>query len=173
MIMINSEAFTDDLTSNADVTFSYSLVKRLVKDAGLTLKKVVQLLNKNNAEKTTTQNLSNKLSRDTLKVSEFFRIVAACGYDVNIYKKGLPAEGRVVIKPELQPTHNMLIALGFTDCKSINFTTILIMGAKCKEAANWIEENQNKGMSDAEELLLLINANRQFEVECQPIIKNF
>ncbi len=173
MIRINGEAFADDLTCNEEGTFSYALIKRIIKEAGFTIKKVVMTLNKKYPEdKTTSQNLNNKLYRDTLKVSEFFRIVDVCGYDVNIYKKGMPSEGRIAIDPDFTLTHNMMIALGFTDCKSINFTAILIMGAKCKEAAKWIEDNQSKDMTDAEELLLLINANRQFEVECKPIIKN-
>ncbi len=180
MIRLNGEVFADDLTSTADTTFSYAIVKRLVKDAGLTLKKVVQILNKDNAEKTTTQNLSNKLSRDTLKLLEFCRIASACGYDISIHKKGMPPEGKVDFRPDTTPTPDIpkraltngfksLMLQGYTDYPSKNFEAVIIAGAKAQEAAEFIINNLYDGMDETQEVLLMIAANRHYKVLCQPI----
>ena len=64
-----------------------SIVKTQLANANITLTKIVEEMNKVNDEKTTVQNLSNKLNRGTIKFSEILQIADLAGYEINWEKK--------------------------------------------------------------------------------------
>lgn len=64
-----------------------SIVKTQLANANVTLTKIVEEMNKVNNEKTTVQNLSNKLTRGTIKFSEILQIADLAGYELNWEKK--------------------------------------------------------------------------------------
>ena len=59
-------------------------VKSYIAQSGWTLTAIVEKMNENReeADKTTTQNISNKLSRGTIKYSEVKEIADIIGYEV-------------------------------------------------------------------------------------------
>ena len=172
MIKLNGESidFTRDIELNKDDSIAYFLVKRLIKEAGLNITKVVRMMNEAHPEhKTTTQNLCNKLSRDTLKVSEFLEIIELCGYNFSFEKIGSGETKETQPETKTEKTYTELLLEGYADCKSVNFQSILIAGAKAQEAAQWIIDNLDNEFSETQEIMLLIAANRQFGVNCKPI----
>lgn len=171
MIKLNGESidFSQDLELNGD-SVAYFLVKRLVKEAGLNITKVVRMMNEAHPEhQTTTQNLCNKLSRDTLKVSEFLEIIEMCGYNFSFEKIGSGETKETQPEPKKDKAFVDLLIEGYADYKSVNFQYVIIAGAKAQEAAQWITENLDNEFDETQEIMLLIAANRQFGVNCKPI----
>jgi hypothetical protein len=62
-------------------------IKIILIQSGKTLKEVVELLNSEHDRNDTPQNLSNKLSRGTLKYSEALEIAGVLGYTIKWVKE--------------------------------------------------------------------------------------
>lgn len=62
-------------------------VKILLVKENMSLKKLAEKLTEFTGKKYTQQNLSNKLSRDTLKYSEIYNIAQILGYEIKFDKK--------------------------------------------------------------------------------------
>lgn len=62
-------------------------IKAYIAQSGWTLTEIVKVWNERNEEKTTTQNISNKLSRGTIKYSEVKEIADIIGYCVEWKQK--------------------------------------------------------------------------------------
>ena len=62
-------------------------LKKILIDEDITLTEVVERLNKKNNNDDTVQNLSNKLSRNTLKYQEAKDIAEVIGYEIIWVKK--------------------------------------------------------------------------------------
>lgn len=147
------------------------LMKMLLKDSGLSLTKAVKKLNEIHPEhKTTTQNISNKLARDTLKFQEFRELAEVCGYQIALNKIGQTHLKQPKTK-EANKTYNDLLIDGYADCESVNFDLIIIAGANAEQAAKWIKENSDEELNETQEIMLMIAANRQFGVNCKPVAK--
>lgn len=167
MIKINNSVFEYE----GNDTFSYMLFKWLIKEAGLNLKTAVEKFNAAYPEeKTTPQNISNKLTRDSMKLNEFVKFAEVFGYTIYFDDGKIPAN-----QPEqkkemkyINLTFYELLAEGFTAVNSINFKTVIIAGANAEKAAEYIESNLFDGMSEPEELLLMVNAKKEFGVDCKP-----
>lgn len=79
MIKVNDFLFEYDYNDS----FAYRLFKALSKGAGLDLKRAVDKFNQTFPEiKTTPQNVSNKLTRDSIKLTEFCRFAESFGYEI-------------------------------------------------------------------------------------------
>lgn len=167
MIVINNSTF--DYAGND--SFSSVLFKWLVREAGLNLKKAVDKFNEAYPElKTTPQNISNKLTRDSMKLNEFLKFAEICGYTVYFDDGTLHWQPEQKKDIKLDKTYYDLLIEGFTSCKSINFKSVIIAGANAQTAAEWIESNLIDGMSEPEELLLLVSAKNDFNVDCKPVV---
>lgn len=57
-------------------------IKANIARSGYTLTKIVELLNEKYNKKTTVQNLSNKLSRETISYKEILEIADVLGYEI-------------------------------------------------------------------------------------------
>lgn len=171
MIKVNGNA--PDLSTSENKTDNKTrlLLKLLMRDAGLSLTKTVKKMNEMHPElTTTTQNISNKLARDSINFSEFIALAEACGYSINFCK--------ISNTPKIQESkktansnYNDLLLDGYADCESINFDLIIIAGANAEQAAKWIKENLDSELNETQEIMLMIAANRQFGVNCKPVAK--
>ena len=88
MIKINNSVFEYE----GNDTFSYMIFKWLMKEAGLNLKTAVEKFNAAYPEeKTTPQNISNKLTRDSMKLNEFVKFAEVFGYTIYFDDGKIPA----------------------------------------------------------------------------------
>lgn len=62
-------------------------IKSLIVKSGITMSEVVNLLNERYNKNDSVQNLSNKLTRGTLKYSEALEIADVIGYEIEWTKK--------------------------------------------------------------------------------------
>lgn len=184
-------------------TFAYHLFKALVRDAGFNLKSAIDKFNIDHPEqRTTPQNISNKLSRDSIKLTEFIKFAESFGYKISfqqinsadaeteatpaksaphrIPKEKDPEEDKPVraehkiprnkpAEKDVKVSYASLLARGYAVCKSINFQGIMIAGKKAEEAAAWIESKINPEMDEMEEMVVIVNANHQFQVLAKPL----
>lgn len=67
--------------------FCYSFFIHYSAKSGMTLAEIVAEYNKTH-EPTTTQNISNKLTRGTIKYSECLELAKIMGYDISLIKRG-------------------------------------------------------------------------------------
>lgn len=152
---------------------------------------LAELVRRRNAlhpdDKTTPQNLSNKLSRDSLKLAEFIELVNIAGFTmvfeevekntqlVDLQGKPLrsnPDEPETAKEPiaEKSKTFTDLLIDGYCEVKAINFKSAIVAGAKCEEAAKWIEANLKEfDYDETQEIMLYLAAARQFKVKVKPI----
>lgn len=153
---------------------------------------LAELVRRRNAlhpdDKTTPQNLSNKLSRDSLKLAEFMELVNCAGFNMVFEEKeednkGLvdlqgkplrskPDEPETAKEPiaEKSKTFTDLLIDGYCEVKAINFKSAIVAGARCEEAAKWIEDNLKEfNYDETQEIMLYLAAARQFKVKVKPI----
>lgn len=153
---------------------------------------LAELVRRRNAlhpdDKTTPQNLSNKLSRDSLKLAEFMELVNCAGFNMVFEEKeednkGLvdlqgkplrskPDEPETTKEPiaEKSKTFTDLLMDGYCEVKAINFKSAIVAGARCEEAAKWIEANLKEfDYDETQEIMLYLAAARQFKVKVKPI----
>lgn len=74
--------------SNKQLSSIRNEVKSYISKSGWTLTNIVKVLNERHPEQpTTTQNISNKLSRGTIKYSEVKEIADIIGFEINWMSK--------------------------------------------------------------------------------------
>jgi len=168
---LNGVGYNLQAESKDNNRVTYTLMKILIQNADLDLSKATRKFNKLYPDDaTTSQNLSNKLYRDSLRVTEFFKLLNALGYVVSFDFAEKETFKPVLSESKDETKLSALLKEGFTDCKSKNYTGIVITGAKAQEAAEFIESNLTDGMTETQELYLLISANHRFGVDCKPVI---
>lgn len=174
----------NDKNSTCQIIF-----KSLVKNRGITLKTAAELWNEHyNDDCTTPQSLSNKLSRNTLQLSEFLKYTDLLGYNISFELIDKPktasspqvvndtvSEDRPITvkspKADSKKPYKQLLSEGYADYESVNFDIVVIAGKNAYEAANWIKSNLHDEMDENDEILLMIAANKKFDVICKPIIQ--
>lgn len=168
MIKINNSIFE----YNGEDTFCYILFKWIAREAGYNLKSAIDKFNEvyPNA-KTTPQNISNKLARDSMKLNEFMKFAEVLGYTIYFDDGKIP----ILSDPKREykvVSYNFyeLLGEGFTSVDSPNFGDVLIVGASADTAAEYIKANLTDGMSETDELLMLAKAQKEFGVECKPCL---
>ena len=62
-------------------------IKSIIVKSGWTMSDIVKALNEKHSRRDTVQNLSNKLSRETLKYREALEIAEIIGYSIEWVKK--------------------------------------------------------------------------------------
>lgn len=152
------------------------IIKRFLKERNVTLVHAVELMNANHPDETTTsQNLTNKLMRNTIKFSEVMEIADVLGCEICFQEIGAESTAPDLTKTEeielpdlpivtdelpekkAQTKEEQAIAIlervntPFTVIRGIYFPEILIIGEKCKTAAlnlnSSISSNTKKGKS--------------------------
>lgn len=173
---------------NTDSHISSILIKKICHAAEISMAELVRRRNALHPDdKTTPQNLSNKLSRDSLKLAEFIELVNIAGFTmvfeevekntqlVDLQGKPLrskPDEPETAKEPiaEKSKTFTDLLMDGYCEIKAINFKSAIVAGARCEEAAKWIEANLKEfDYDETQEIMLYLAAARQFKVKIKPI----
>ena len=183
-----------DITQTGTDNVTKVLIKKLLSSAGLSMTKAIKMVNELHPDDTTTpQNISNKLTRDSISFTEVSRIAEVCGYQVVFKPIGTPeAEATpaksaphtlpkvkdpeedkpVKAEPAAKKKEDDFVsyaAQGYAACKSTNFYSIVVAGKEAVKAAQWIESNIDPEMTAANELVVILAANRQFDVIAKPI----
>lgn len=179
MIKINNCDISEQINEGNKEEFSRTIFKLLIRGSELDLTKTVKRFNKTYPQEATTpQNISNKLSRDSLRVTEFFKLVSILGYNISFDNGLVESSQDVQTKTDIPETNSIaecslsdLFVQGYSDCKSYHFSNVIIAGERADEASKWIEENLSDGLSETEEVMLWILANKKFGVKCKPIKK--
>lgn len=161
MININGKA----ITINDNDRFCYHLVTTLVKESGFSMKGLNERLNQENNTDNSPQNLSNKLTKNSLRIRDFLQIIDILGYDFDFVFK-LRDEKKIAEK-----TFADYASEGLTECKSINWGRTIVAGRDAEIAAQFIEENLEEfpTQDETNEIILLLAASRHFKVKCKPI----
>lgn len=142
-----------------------SIIKELMEHKKTNISRVVRKRNELfPEEKTTSQNLCNKLSRDTLKVTELFELANLIGYNISF-----DSEEKVIVETPVEipipPKENDFISLsqdGYSIIGGVNFRYIIVVGKRADEAAEWICEQIKNVTADADELLLIYMSSKKF-----------
>ena len=148
-----------------------ALTKRLIKIAGLNLRKITEMINENANTETTQQNLSNKLSKGTLRLSEFIDICNFCGYRIIFKSIEQPSNEAYyeVQKPVKQDYIKIDLqakaAEGFQKCTFLFLGDTIILGNRALEAVKQTLPIINESKSLAEDLHILFEMVRQYEID--------
>lgn len=154
-----------------------SLLRMMLDESGLSLSKAVKRMGELHPDiKTSTQNISNKLARDSINFSEFMALADACGYDVSFDKVSDNTEPKKQtttnkIEQHANTTFDDKLIEGMADYQSIYYGLVVIAGENALTAAQFIKENVNPEMSKKEELYFLMYLRHQFNIEWQPTYK--
>ena len=185
-----------EINNNDLVNPSYTLIKKLCYAAEISM---AELINRRNSlhptAQTTPQNLSGKLKRDSLKLSEFIELVNCAGFkiifeEISQDKTLVDFKGQP-IKPEfekisesksrrrdeprivfVQKSFDELLEEDFTEVSTINFDAAIVAGKNCNEAAEWIKEQLSNDISQSQELLIYARATKKYGVKIRPIGEN-
>ncbi len=172
---------------------SREVLKSFLKERNETLVHVVEMLNAKHPEKTTTsQNVTNKLMRNTIRFSEIMEIADILGYEVCFRAKAAkPKQGyieetehteqandeykRKSVSPKSEITDILnRVNIPFIVTKTKYFTDVVIIGAECKEAID--EYNEMSTTKDyvfeqrglVAELILFSMLENKFRVTIYP-----
>lgn len=194
-----SEGFKFQPNTSGNV--SSILIKKLCHSAEISMAELVRRRNELHPnDKTTPQNLSNKLSRDSLKLAEFIELANCAGFNVvfeeiekdnrlldlqgnplsaetteiemDVVNESMPRSKEITPIRQTTKSFDELLAEGYCESKTVNLGLVIIAGAKCKEAAQWIAEHLANDMDDLQERMLFARANRRFNVKWKHIEKN-
>lgn len=148
------------------------LFKELLKYQRTTLTEIVKKHNESCPnETTTTQNISNKLSRETMRAMELFEFVELMGYDVCFTtKSGYERKSDKIIETSNKVDSNFmsLIDEGLSVVNGINFNYIVIAGKQANAAAEWLKNKLKEGIKDSDEALLIYLSNNKFGTFAKP-----
>lgn len=162
-------------------TITYQLLKGLIKAEGLNLKSAVDRFNDCYPDlKTTPQNLSNKLSRDSMKLSEFLKFIKALGYTLSFEKEIEPGTQIIStpknkIEQHFNTTFDEKMVEGISSYVSENMKTVIVAGQNADAAVSWIQtfcnEHKDEIQTLLDEMMLLTTIQEKFDVQCKPTFK--
>lgn len=145
------------------------LLKMMLKASGLSLSKAVKAMNEEHPEiKSSTQNISNKLSRDSINFAEFIALASACGFNVNFTTDDYIAPEPNKTEKQSDKSFDNLLSEGMADYHSKHFGLVVIAGLESGTAARFITDNIEPDTSKMDELRLMLYCNHRFNVECKP-----
>lgn len=178
MIKIDGQNVIMSEQDKGKETYSYFVMKKLLKNAGLSLTKAAEMMFENHPEhKTSMQNVQSKLSRDAIRFTEFCGLAEACGYSVSFNKiKNKSDENQsknenTIDKLE-DETYNQLmkeISKGFDIVEGVHFDCVVYVGENSTLAAEWTKDKLNLRMDTMMELSIYAMAKHRFNVICSPI----
>ncbi len=172
-----------------------AIFRELMHRRNISLRELIDEYNKIFPEHTTTsQNISNKLTRDAMKFRDVVELAEAMGYDIAFVEKdGLtrvnPADStetdddppritpkvdsmQIEMMPRLDyhdDSLNSAVAQGFEMVEGFNFKKILVAGERALEASFWIKEYIEDGMTELEEMTVLMTASQLFDIVAKPV----
>lgn len=140
------------------------LFKSMLKKCGLTMKQAIESYNLLHPDKpTSTQNVSNKLERNTLRFYEMIDLLSAIGIEASFKKIGEQSS----TKKEESPTQ--MEPLKMVDIESPNFGLVMICGHDVVKAAESYKRNLTDDIDKTSEQLLCISVGREFNAIVRPV----
>lgn len=126
------------------------------------------------------QNVSNKISRNSLKLHDFAALAEACGFKLTLINTNDDFKIPIVVPPKRKTAKivmktqnfNQLLDEGYCEARSINFKSVIIVGEKCNDAAVWLEEQLTDNLTVAGEIKLYIECIKLFDVGVKPLTEN-
>lgn len=180
MIKINNEVINIDDLNDESSNYIRTIFKQLLDKQRLSLKAVVESYNELFPEhQTTPQNISNKLTRDAMKFRDVVELAEAAGYDIKfVSHKDKVSDD----EPQMEyrgvrksytiaaPDDSLADAIfkGLETIKGVNFPKILVAGERALEASQWIQQYLDDGMSELEEMTVLMTSGQLFNVIAKP-----
>lgn len=167
-IDIPTYEFIDDKPSEK------AIISQMLKVSGLTLTDAIKKHNKLYPDSSfTAQNVSNKLSRNSLKLHDFAALAESCGFKLtlvntndNFVVRPKRKTGKIMIK---NMQFNQLVDEGYCEARSINWESAIIVGENCNDAAVWLDEHLTDDLTIAGELKLYLDINQLFGVTVKPL----
>lgn len=162
-------------------------IKTMLKDSGLNLTKIAEELNQRYPDdKTSQQNISNKLSRGTIKFSEVIDIADICGYDVVFRKR---SESFELIKAAHEhsdgksKTLNQIIESVNFDYDNLfdtklfeghnfangKFYSFIVVGAAHTDASETFQTMTELSSTNIEEIMIAEQCGKKFDVIIKPV----
>lgn len=194
------------------------VVNEMLRQSNMTLSAAIEKYNHVYNDNQTIQNISNKLTRNSIRLYELSQLASVCdfrlclvGYEKNspivskeeytlfedekkdgeqlslpVFEETTqPKDGesisdsikppksetiKIKRKPDNQKSFTELLTDGYCEVESINFDSAIVAGARCEEAAAFIEENiKQYDYDETQEIILYLAAARQFNVKVKPI----
>lgn len=201
-----------------EVSITRYIVYEMLRQSNMTLSAAIEKYNEIYHDNQTIQNISNKLTRNSLRIYELARLASVCNFRLCLvgYEKHSPIVSKkentlfedeekdgeqlslpvfeettqpkdgesisdsikppksetvkIKRKPDNQKSFTELLTDGYCEVESINFDSAIVAGARCEEAAAFIEENiQQYDYDETQEIILYLAAARQFHVKVKPI----
>lgn len=126
----------------------------------------------------TVQNLSNKISRNSLKIHDFAALAEACGFKLTLISNNTnisvfnqnTIQNKHTEQKEALITQISLIEQGYCMIDSVNFDNAIIVGNQCKEAAKWIINETKNDMLKGAEIRVWIGAKSLYNVDIIPVV---
>ena len=147
-------------------------IKKILKIAGRSLTKTVEIMNEKFPDSATTfQNINNKLTSGTIRFSEVEKIAEICGFHIVFVPNNSAKRCNIVEEHAngiLRTKFIDAVLDGYAFCESPNFGNHIIAGKLAESAAEWLNSNIKNDMSDLQEMLLISHAINNFHVFIKP-----
>ena len=162
-----------DLTAKYKGSFARTLLKDMLREQGVTLAELSDRHNRENLDVSTTpQNISNKLTRDTVKLKEFILFSGLLGYDVEFVNKSSQQKHYDKVLCFESKSHdvececfNDLLSSGLKIICGKNIPTIIIAGKNANIVADTIDTISCSGIAD--EIVTVKNIAKQYGCEVE------
>lgn len=166
--------------THLDKPVSRLIVNEMLNQRNLSLTAAVKKLNEKFPEhKTTTQNVSNKLARNSMRIYEIAQLAMACDFKLVLvgeqnhqYQSTISnpqKQNSITVEHQKSKSFTELLSDGYCEVKTLNFKSAIVAGEKSEEAAKWIEENLIDDMDETQEVMLYLSATRQFGIKVKPV----
>lgn len=152
-------------------------ISQMLKASNLTLTRVNKLINQRYPEyQSTTQNLSNKISRGSLRDYEIAQIASVCGFTLQLSNNDTlalqdkPAETTLSRNPSANDKESirLIVSEGYTTEASPNFGVIVFAGQSSGEAAEYYQGSVNADTNAIDELAIIAMAEKKYKVIAKP-----
>jgi len=156
-----------------------ALLKEMLSQSGLSLAKAVNKMAENHPElKTSTQNISNKLSRNSINFSEMVALAEACGFYISF----TTTADEIIVQPptnkieqHFNTTFDEKMVEGISSYVSEHMKTVIVAGRNADAAVSWIQtfcdEHKDEIQTLIDETMLLTTIQEKFDVQCKPTFK--
>lgn len=143
-------------------------VKEMLKARRMSLTTCAKLICEHFPEyETTAQNLSNKISRGTLRDFEIAQVAEVCGYNLLLVEASNDDKNSEKAVHEKR-NGNEMVYDGIETSESSNFGVVIFIGKNAHEAADKFNKLKKNGMNAVEELTLCSAIGKELDCKIKP-----
>ncbi len=186
MIKIKDKIIDINESEETRTYYIRTIFRELLEENNLTIRAAVRLYNEKFPEHpTTSQNISNKFTRDAMKFRDVVEFAEAIGYDIRFvrhhdadeYEPEIDSSKVTPISPKsiqavIEPDDVLRAAMaqGVEFITFVKLGKVIIAGKQAKQAEKWIRENSTfPHTSEASEMTLIATASNVFDVIVKPL----